>query len=44
MSVREIANLAVEALKYDRETYMELLQNENYEEITYLIAEFLVQE
>lgn len=44
MSAREMAESAVEALKYDSETYIELLQNENYEEIAYLIAEFLVQE
>lgn len=44
MSAREIAELAVKALEYDSETYIELLQNENYEEIAYLIAEFLVQE
>lgn len=44
MNSREIAELAVQALEYDKETYIELLQNENYEEITYLIAEFLVQE
>lgn len=44
MSAREMAELAVEALKYDSETYIELLQNENHEEIAYLIAEFLVQE
>lgn len=44
MNSREIAELAVQALEYDTETYIELLQNENYEEITYLMAEFLVQE
>jgi len=44
MSAREIARLAVQALEYDKETYIELLQNENYEEIAYLITEFLVQE
>lgn len=44
MSAREIAELAVQALEYDKDTYIELLQNENYEEITYLIAEFLVQD
>lgn len=44
MSAQEIAELAVQALRYDSETYVELLQNENYEEITYLIAEYLVQE
>lgn len=44
MSAQEIAELAVQALEYDKETYIELLQNENYEEIAYLITEFLVQE
>lgn len=44
MSTQEIAELAVEALKYDTETYIELLQNEDYEEIAYLISEFLAQE
>lgn len=44
MNSREIAELAVQALEYDKETYIELLQNENYEEIAYLMAEFLVQE
>jgi hypothetical protein len=44
VSARKIAKLAVQALEYDKETYIELLQNENYEEIAYLITEFLVQE
>ena len=44
MNAREIAVLAVEALKYDREAYMELLQDENYEEIIDLIAEFIAEE
>ena len=44
LSAQEIAELAVQALEYDNETYIELLQNENYEEIAYLITEFLVQE
>ena len=44
MSAQEIAELAVQALEYDNETYIELLQNEHYEEIAYLITEFLVQE
>ena len=44
MSAQEIAELAVQALEYDNETCIELLQNENYEEIAYLITEFLVQE
>ncbi len=44
MSAREIAVLSVEALKYDREAYMELLQDENYEEITDSIAEFIAEE
>lgn len=44
MSAQEIAELSVAALQYDSETYIELLQNEDYEEIVYLIAEFLVQE
>lgn len=44
MSAQEIAKLAVEALMFDNKTYVELLQNEDYEEIEYLIAEFLIQE
>ena len=44
MSAWGIAKLAVQALEYDTETDIELLQHENYEEITYLMAEFLVQE
>lgn len=44
MSAREIAELAVGAIKYEPETYLELLLEEDYEEITDLIAEFLVQE
>ena len=44
MSCREIAELAVEAIKYEPGTYLELLLEADYEEITYLIAEFLAQE
>lgn len=44
MSCGEIAKLAVEAIKYEPEVYLELLQETNYEEIMYLIAEFLAQE
>lgn len=44
MSAREIAELAVEALKYAREEYLELLQNEDYEEIVDSIAEFISEE
>lgn len=44
MNCREIAELAVGAIKYEPETYLELLLEENYEEITDLIAEFLAEE
>lgn len=44
MEAREIAELAVAALKYAPETYLELLQNEDYEEIEYQITEFISEE
>ena len=44
MSCGEIAKLAVGAIKYEPEVYLELLQEANYEEIMYLIEEFLAQE
>lgn len=33
MNSREIAELAVQALEYDTETYIELLQNENMKKL-----------
>ena len=44
MSAREIARMVVEALESERETYLELLQNEDYKEIEDELCEYLAAE
>ena len=44
MSSREIARMIVEALESERETYLELLENENYQEIEDELCEWLSAE
>ncbi len=41
MNAREIAKLVTEALEFERETYLEWLENEEYEAIEDEIFEFL---
>lgn len=44
MNAREIAKLVTEALGNERETYLEWLENEEYEEIEDAIFGFLTEE
>lgn len=44
MNAREIAKLVAETLKNERETYMEWLENEDYEEIEDGIFGFLTEQ
>ena len=44
MNCREIAKMITEALKSERESYLELLENEDYEEIEDELCEWLAAE
>lgn len=44
MSAREIAKMIVEALKGEREYYLEWLQNEEYDQIADELTEYLTEE
>lgn len=44
MNARQIAGLAVTAIQYAPEEYMELLQNEQYDEMADAMAEFIAEE
>ena len=44
MSAREIVNMIIEALRSEREYYLEWLQNEDYEQIADELTEYITAE